>query len=52
MAAWSFYEANEYNRAVVALERFIELNPTDPLIGLRILPQSGNAFTTNCRCRT
>ena len=32
MAAWSFYEANEYNRAVVALERFIELNPTDPLV--------------------
>jgi len=32
MAAWSFYEANEYNRAVVALERFIELNPADPMV--------------------
>ena len=32
MAAWSFYEANEYNQAVAALERFIELNPADPLV--------------------
>ena len=32
MAAWSFYEANQYNRATAALERFIELNPADPLV--------------------
>ena len=27
MAAWSFYEGNEYVRAVAALDRFVELNP-------------------------
>ena len=32
LAAWSFYEANQYNRATAALERFIELNPADPLV--------------------
>ena len=32
MAAWSFYEANEYGRAIAALDRFIELNPVDPLV--------------------
>ena len=32
MAAWSFYEANQYSRATAALDRFIELNPTDPLV--------------------
>jgi len=32
MAAWSFYEANQYNRATAALDRFIELNPADPLV--------------------
>ena len=32
MAAWSFYEANQYSRAIAALDRFIELNPTDPLV--------------------
>jgi outer membrane protein assembly factor BamD len=31
MAAWSFYEANQYSRATAALDRFIELNPADPL---------------------
>jgi outer membrane protein assembly factor BamD len=32
MAAWSFYEANQYSSAIAALDRFIELNPTDPLV--------------------
>jgi len=32
MAAWSFYEANQYNRATAALDRFIELYPADPLV--------------------
>ena len=32
MAAWSFYDANQYSRATAALERFIELNPADPLV--------------------
>ena len=32
MAAWSFYEANQYSHATAALERFIELNPADPLV--------------------
>ena len=27
MAAWSFYEGNDYPRAVAALDRFVELNP-------------------------
>ena len=32
MAAWSFYEANQYSKATAALDRFIELNPADPLV--------------------
>ena len=32
MAAWSFYEANQYSRATAALDRFVELNPADPLV--------------------
>ena len=32
MAAWSFYQANDYPRAESALDRFIELNPADPLV--------------------
>ncbi|MEK9850512.1 MAG: outer membrane protein assembly factor BamD [Candidatus Puniceispirillum sp.] len=32
MAAWSFYHANDYPRAESALDRFIELNPADPLV--------------------
>ena len=32
MAAWSFYQANDYPRAEAALERFVELNPVDPLV--------------------
>ena len=32
MAAWSFYDANQYSRATAALDRFIELNPADPLV--------------------
>ena len=32
MAAWSFYEANQYGRATAALDRFIELYPADPLV--------------------
>ena len=29
MAAWAFYQDNNYPRAVAALDRFIELNPAD-----------------------
>ncbi len=29
MAAWAFYQENDYPRAVAALQRFIELNPAD-----------------------
>ena len=29
MAAWSFYQNNNYPRAIASLERFIELNPAD-----------------------
>ncbi|MFZ8991229.1 MAG: outer membrane protein assembly factor BamD [Candidatus Puniceispirillaceae bacterium] len=32
MAAWSFYQANQYSRAISALDRFVELNPADPLV--------------------
>ena len=32
MAAWAFYQSNDYPRAVASLERFIELNPADPLV--------------------
>ena len=32
MAAWSFYEANQYARAISALDRFAELNPADPMV--------------------
>ena len=31
MAAWSFYEANDYAKAEISLERFIMLYPADPL---------------------
>lgn len=31
MAAWSFYQANDYVQAEAALDRFIELYPADPL---------------------
>lgn len=31
MSAWSFYEANQYSRATAALDRFVELNPADPM---------------------
>ena len=27
MAAWAFYQDNQYGRAIAALDRFIELNP-------------------------
>ena len=29
MAAWAFYQGNQYSRSVAALDRFVELNPTD-----------------------
>ncbi len=29
MAAWAFYQENDYPQAVAALQRFIELNPAD-----------------------
>jgi outer membrane protein assembly factor BamD len=29
MAAWAFYKENNYNRAIAALQRFVELNPAD-----------------------
>ncbi|MEX0503422.1 outer membrane protein assembly factor BamD [Alphaproteobacteria bacterium LSUCC0719] len=32
MAAWSFYQDNDYPRAVAALERFIELYPADEMV--------------------
>ena len=32
MAAWSFYQDNNYPRAVASLERFIELNPADSMV--------------------
>ena len=32
MAAWSFYQDNNYPRAVAALDRFIELNPADDMV--------------------
>ena len=31
MAAWSFYQSNQYARAEASLDRFIELYPADPL---------------------
>ena len=31
MAAWSFYQENDYPQALAALDRFIELYPADPL---------------------
>ena len=32
MAAWSFYEGNDYTRAVAALDRFVELNPASEFV--------------------
>ena len=32
MAAWSFYQDNNYPRAVASLDRFIELNPADDMV--------------------
>ena len=32
MAAWAFYQDNDYPKAVAALDRFIELNPADDLV--------------------
>ena len=32
MAAWSFYQANDYARAIAALDRFIELYPAESLV--------------------
>ena len=32
MAAWSFYEGNDYDRATAALNRFIELNPASEFV--------------------
>ena len=32
MAAWSFYEGNDYARAVAALDRFVELNPASEFV--------------------
>ena len=31
MAAWSFYQSNQYGQAEASLDRFIELYPADPL---------------------
>lgn len=31
MAAWSFYQSNQYAQAEASLDRFIELYPADPL---------------------
>ena len=51
MAAWSFYEANQYSRATAALERFIELNPADPLVEYAYYLKSVMLLRTNRRCR-
>ena len=32
MAAWSFYEGNDYVRAVASLDRFVELNPASEFV--------------------
>ena len=32
MAAWAFYEGNQYPRAIAALDRFVELNPTNKMV--------------------
>ena len=32
MAAWSFYQDNNYPRAIASLDRFIELNPADDMV--------------------
>ncbi len=32
MAAWAFYNDNQYSRSVAALDRFVELNPTDRMV--------------------
>ncbi|MGB1176307.1 MAG: outer membrane protein assembly factor BamD [Candidatus Puniceispirillaceae bacterium] len=32
MAAWSFYQDNNYPRAIASLDRFIELNPADSMV--------------------
>ena len=32
MAAWAFYQDNDYPKATASLDRFIELNPADPLV--------------------
>ena len=32
MAAWSFYQANDYVRAINALDRFVELNPASEFV--------------------
>ena len=32
MAAWSFYQSNQYSQSVAALDRFVELNPTDRMV--------------------
>ena len=32
MAAWAFYQGNQYSRSVAALDRFVELNPTDRMV--------------------
>lgn len=32
MAAWAFYQDNNYPRAVASLDRFIELNPADDMV--------------------
>ena len=38
MAAYAYYEANEYDEAVAAAERFIELHPGHKDVALRLLP--------------
>ena len=32
MAAWSFYEGNDYVRAIAAIDRFVELNPVSEFV--------------------
>ena len=32
MAAWAFYQSDKYSQSVAALDRFVELNPTDQMV--------------------
>ena len=50
MAAWSFYEANQYARAISALDRFVELNPADPMVEYAYYSEGLELLRTDRRC--